>query len=51
MIFFAWKVVLGKPFGFGNTLVSNFKIAEKVVSDHPLVGFNFISSSVIHNTV
>jgi hypothetical protein len=35
-------MLLGKPFGFGNTLVSNFKRAEKLVLDHPLVALNFI---------
>jgi hypothetical protein len=33
-------VLLGKPFGFGNTLVSNSKRAEKLVSDHLLVAFH-----------
>jgi hypothetical protein len=51
MIFFTRKVLVGKPFGLGNTLLSNSMRAEKLLSDHPLLAFSFSSSSVIHNNV
>jgi hypothetical protein len=34
---------VGKPFGFGNTLLSNSKRAKKLLSDHPLLAFSFSS--------
>jgi hypothetical protein len=37
---------VGKPFGFGNTILSNSKKAEKLLSDHQLLAFSFSNSSV-----